>query len=500
MNQDTTGNDFDVAIVGYGPVGATLANLLGQEGLKVAVFEREKSVYHQPRASHLDGETMRVYQSASLSKEIDEITIGAKGYDYINAEGQLLLKLRRDEGRGPQGWDHHYRFYQPALELTLRKGVERFDQVRVFLQNEVLNIVEAENHAVLKVLDKEEGTVRKFSAAYVVGCDGARSLVRSIMGTPMEDLGLHQPWLVIDIKLKRPVDLPINGIQFCNPKRPITYVPQIGSYDRYRWEIRVLPGEAKEDMERPERIWDLLSPWVKPEDAELERASVYIFHALLAQGWRKGRMILAGDAAHMTPPFLGQGMCAGVRDVANLAWKLKLVIQNKVSDALLDSYEAERSPNVREYIQMAVELGEIIATLDPISAAERDQRMLEAPQSLTEPVPPLGRGLHGNAPAPAGTLFPQPELDNGMKLDDAIGLRFAVIGYSAVIESAPLEAKKLWETIGAAVLFAEQGAEITQWLDENGVKAVIIRPDRYVLGAAANAAELYEISGLLPLA
>ncbi|SDM48049.1 bifunctional 3-(3-hydroxy-phenyl)propionate/3-hydroxycinnamic acid hydroxylase [Bacillus sp. OK048] len=490
--------EFDVAIVGYGPIGAAFANLLGQEGLKVAIFEREKSVYHMPRASHLDGESMRIIQAMNLGEELEEVMIGAKGYEYINSEGKLLLELKRSGDKGPQGWNQHYRFYQPDFEKVLRTGVKRFSNVHVFLFHDVIGVQESKDMATLKVENKTEEKVFNVTASYVIGCDGAKSLVREVMGTPLEDLGLHQPWLVVDAKLKQPVDMPKNGIQFCNPARPITYVPQIGDYDRYRWEIRVLPGEEKEEMERPEKVWDFLRPWITPENAEIERATVYIFHSLIARGWRKGRLLLAGDAAHMTPPFLGQGLCAGLRDAANLTWKLKMVIQDGANSSLLDTYETERYQHVKEYIKMAVELGKIIATLDPVESEKIHRKLLESPPSMEEPCPPLGEGLHGELPSPAGNLFLQPRMDDGSLLDDNLGYRFAVIGDPKVLEAVKEETKRRWESIGVVVV-SDPGIEMNQWLKDQHLSAILLRPDRYLLGAASNSSELDVVSQHLPL-
>ncbi|MGG1662076.1 bifunctional 3-(3-hydroxy-phenyl)propionate/3-hydroxycinnamic acid hydroxylase [Brevibacillus sp. NRS-1366] len=319
---------YDVAIVGYGPAGETLANLLGQAGKKVIVFEKEESVYHAPRASHLDGEVMRIYQSIGLAEKIEKVTIGAKGYHFLNAEGRLLTELVRRDGKGPHGWNHHYRFHQPVLEGLLRKGAERFGNVHVHLCHEVTRIEQNEHHSAILAKNRKDGTTRETKALYTIGCDGARSTVAKWMGTVKRDVGLHEPWLVVDIKLKRQVNLPNTGIQYCEPARPTTFIPYVGARDRFRWEMKVLPGETKEELEEPERVWELLSRWLTPEDAELERAAVYMFHSTITERWRNNRLFLAGDAAHQMPPFLGQGMCAGIRDVANLSWKLAINTPN----------------------------------------------------------------------------------------------------------------------------------------------------------------------------
>ena len=227
--------------------------------------------------------------------------------------------------------------------------------------------------ATLQVKDLQSGNTQAVQARYVVGCDGARSMVRKAMGTAMVDLGLHQPWLVFDVRLKADVPgLPDHTVQHCDPARPMTYCNVTGN--RRRWEIMLMPGDDPAQLVQPETLWQLVSKWVTPEQADIERAVIYTFHSVIAEGWRQGRLLLAGDAAHQTPPFLGQGMCAAIRDASNLAWKLEAVLRGHADDALLDTYESERSPHVRAFIDLAVKLGDIIQTTDPQAARERDAK------------------------------------------------------------------------------------------------------------------------------
>ncbi len=301
----------DVAILGYGPVGALLANLLGQAGLSVEVFERDRQIYDLPRAVHFDGEVMRIFQSVGLAERIAAATrTSSKGMHFVNAEGRTLMIRRGLDGPGPHGWANNWYFHQPELEAILRAGVERFTNMTVHLGHEVTS-------------------VDQLDARYVVGCDGARSLVRQAIGSRQHDLGLHQPWLVVDLLCDsdspRVKALPDHTIQLCDPARPMTVV-HVGSRRR-RWEIMLMPGDDPARLTEPAVFWPMMQRWLGPEDAVLERAAVYTFHSLVQEGWRKGRLLLAGDACHQTPPFLGQGMCAGMRDAANLAWKLAAVLR-----------------------------------------------------------------------------------------------------------------------------------------------------------------------------
>lgn len=490
---------FDVAIVGYGPVGAALANLLGQAGLSVAVFEREAAIYPLPRAIHFDGEVMRIFHGMGLKEEVGMVSRpGDKPMSFVNASGRTLLVRGGTSLNGPHGCANNHYFHQPELEAMLREGVKRFASVRVFRRHEVASVDEADDCVNLVVEDLAAGTRAAFRARHVVGCDGARSMVRRAMGSQMEDLGLHQPWLVFDALLKRDASLPDHTVQYCNPSRPATYCKVIGN--RRRWEIMIMPGDDPETIARPESVWNLVSRWITPEDADIERAVVYTFHSVIARGWRRGRLMLAGDSAHQTPPFLGQGMCAGIRDAANLAWKLALVARGKAPESLLDTYESEREPHVREFIALAVRLGDVIQTTDPAVAALRDSRFqADAPTIFEFPAPGIGPGVRATGAAPVGQPFPQPALADGRMLDEATGQRFAVIGRRALLEGADLLTRERWRATDCA-LVDDASPAVREWLDAQQVSAVLIRPDRYIVGTARDAQELARVTACLPRA
>lgn len=488
---------YDVAIVGYGPTGAVLANFLGAAGLRVAVFEREAGILDLPRAVAFDGEVMRVFQALGLAERLAPVVRPSAGMRYLSARGETLVVREAARGEGPQGWAIHNLFHQPALEQALREGVARHPEVDVFSRHDVRSVADGGAGATLEVEDLAQRTVRTVSAAWVVGCDGARSLVRRAIGADHEDLGLHQPWLVVDFVLERDVDLPLTTVQYCEPARPTTYVNVVGN--RRRWEIMLMPGDDPETIAAPASTWRLVSRWLKPGDARLERSAVYTFHSLIAQRWRAGRLLIAGDAAHQTPPFLGQGMCAGIRDAANLAWKLALVVRGVAPERLLDSYESERLPHVREFIALAVRMGGIIQTTDPAVAAERDRRLAAggAPELLVYPTPQLGPGVRDDAPPPTGVVFPQPRLDDGRRLDDALGNAFAVLGAADAIAGAAPDTHRRWAALGVVVV-DRPGAAVNGWLAEHGAQALVLRPDRYVMGLARTAADLDRLTRLVP--
>jgi 3-(3-hydroxy-phenyl)propionate hydroxylase len=490
---------YDVAIVGYGPAGVVLANLLGRAGFRVAALDREAAIYPLPRAIHFDGEVMRALCDLGLKRELEAVTRpGVKGMHFVNAAGDVLLVRGGTALEGPHGCANNHYYHQPDLEAVLREGAKRYPNVEVFLRHEVFAIAEDAEGVTLSVENMANGTLGPMRARYVVGCDGARSLVRRLMGSTMVDLGLHQPWLVFDAILKRPVDLPDYTVQHCDPARPATSCNVIGK--RRRWEIMLMPGDDPLAIARPESVWKLVSRWITPEDADLERAVVYTFHSVIAKGWRRGRLMIAGDAAHQTPPFLGQGLCAGVRDVVNLAWKLERVLHGQSTDALLDTYETEREPHVRAFIELAVRLGDIIQTTDPAVAAERDARFRAgSPEIFEFPAPGLGPGVRDAAGAPTGQPFPQPRLADGRRFDDAVGQRFALMAERGLITAADAATRARWQQVDAAVL-DDSEPEVRDWLERHGVAAVLLRPDRYILGLARDAAELAKLCALLPIA
>ncbi|MGU7773823.1 bifunctional 3-(3-hydroxy-phenyl)propionate/3-hydroxycinnamic acid hydroxylase MhpA [Burkholderia sp. MR1-5-21] len=493
------GREFDVAIVGCGPTGAVLANLLGKVGIRVVVFEREGGPNPLPRAIHFDGECMRVFQSIGLSDRISSIArVAPAGTRFINSHGKTLLVRRGFEQAGPHGWAVNWYFHQPLLERELRKGLERFSSVALKLRHEVLEVQHGAERVSIAVQDRSApGNRLNFTAKYVVGCEGARSLVRRSMNTETEDLGLHQPWLVVDLlvdpKSPRVKDLPDYSIQFCDPRRPISIIYVEGN--RRRWEIMLMPGDDPYRMADPERFWPMLSRWIGPDDGIIERSAVYTFHSLISRGWRQGRLLLGGDSCHQMPPFLGQGLCAGVRDAANLAWKLGAVIKDGADAALLDTYEAERRPHVETFIKLAVKLGRMIQTTDPQYAAERDRLLATGDPAIFQfPEPQLGPGVREDGPLPSGGIFPQPRLPDGRPMDEVTGGGFCVIGQQSVIDAVDADIHRLWRRLGLVVLVADGMPEVSRALSERNASGVILRPDAYVFGIARSAGELTRLS------
>ena len=476
----------DIAVVGGGPVGASLLNLLGVHGLSAIGFEREAAAGHSPRAGSFDGEVMRIFQAAGLAEAIEPTVSPGVGLRLENEAGTTLLAMDNREAFGPQGWAASYRMYQPTLERLLREGLERFDGVELRAAHEVTDVGQEPDHAWLDVRNLASGERQRVRAKYVIGCDGAASLVRPRIGARFACLAPDQPYLVVDARPKRKLDLPREGTLFCWPSRPHYWR---GLAPWLRWELKVMPHDDPTTMTMPATVYRLLKDWITPADADIERAVIYTFHSLLADRWRRGRILLAGDAAHVQPPFMGQGLCSGLRDVSNLVWKLAAVVRG-AGEALLDTYETERSPHARACIEEATRIGDIVTMVDPVAAAERDARILGGSRELAPITPRMGPGLHGDAAEPAGTLSPQPRLEDGRRLDDLTGLGFGAVARPDLAREVPATSH--------VALVSEPGELVEPLLAAYDAAAVVIRPDRYVLGVAHDAAQLRRLLALVP--
>ncbi|NKJ44798.1 bifunctional 3-(3-hydroxy-phenyl)propionate/3-hydroxycinnamic acid hydroxylase [Novosphingobium sp. SG720] len=486
---------FDVAIIGYGPSGASLANLLERQGRRVLVIEQFPSSYPLPRATHIDGEAMRILQATGIGEALaPKLGIYAR-MRFENAQGEMLIDWPRSIAPGTHGWRDSNRFHQPDLENALQARLARSSLVTVHRGLRVTALAQdAERVAITARNDRGETT--EFAARFVVGCDGANSTVRGLIGAELKVLAPSQQWLVADFIMQPGApELPEGTVQYCDPARPFTYIEGAGL--RRRWEVMLMPGDDPATFAEPERVYALLKRWITPEHTVLERAVVYTFGSAIASRWRNGRILVAGDAAHQTPPFLGQGLCSGLRDIINIAWKIDWALDGRASPDLLDSYQQELAPHVSQYIAEANRIGDIIQETDPDKARRRDALLLDQPQVLTPIRPRLGGSLWGQQHDPvAGTLAAQPRLPDGRLLDDRVGLHVAVIARAGTVaQLAPASQVRLQRARAVTV-----EGECDAYLDQLGTDAVIIRPDHYIFGTAATPAELDDLVAALPLA
>jgi 2-polyprenyl-6-methoxyphenol hydroxylase-like FAD-dependent oxidoreductase len=475
--------DVDVAIVGYGPTGALLAILLAQRGWRVEVLERRPEPYPLPRAVHFDHEVGRILQSAGVAGRLSGRTEPASIYEWRNAAGDTLLRIGRDPAQSLSGWPESNMFHQPELEAILDARVRELPGVRVRRGCEVTELETTPDDVALRCRTRS-GQELALRARYAVGCDGANSRVREAIGAGWHDLGFRFDWLVADVVLDAPRAFEPANWQLCDPARPTTIVS--GGPGRRRWEFMRLPQESVEALSCEDSAWRLLAPWdVRPDNAKLLRHAVYTFRACWAEPWRRGRALLAGDAAHLMPPFAGQGMCAGMRDAANLAWKLDLVLAGRAPDALLDSYESERMPHARSAIEMSMALGELICVASRSAAEERDARLLaQTRDPIAPPLPPLGPGCFADT-SHARELCVHPRLRSGW-LDDVHGARFALVSPDLDPGTALDAGRRAWlASLGGVCLRLDDAdGRATRWFRERGIAVALQRPDFAVFGTA----------------
>ncbi|MEV1000154.1 bifunctional 3-(3-hydroxy-phenyl)propionate/3-hydroxycinnamic acid hydroxylase [Nonomuraea sp. NPDC050202] len=535
-----------VLVAGAGPTGVAAATLLAGYGVRSLVVDPHPGVYPLPRAVHLDDEVHRILQRMGVAEEFTAVSTPAAGMRLVDAGLRTIAEFRRDRGAGRHGWPQANMFDQPDLESLLRANLSRRPEVELLPSTEVVRVEqEVPGPARVRVLlrDAGGGREREVWAHAVLGCDGANSLIRRGIGARMRDLGFADRWLVVDVRCVEPLDVWDGTYQVCDPERAATFM-RIGP-ERYRWEFRMREGETEAELTRPERLAGLLAPWVAGVPLErltVLRQAAYTFRAQVADRWRRGRVFLLGDAAHLTPPFIGQGMGAGLRDAANLAWKLALVLSEGGSERLLDTYEAERAPHVTRTVRLAVTIGRAMTGGRERGASVRRLLLsrtgrLPAAHTLaargTSPRLRPGPLVRGVAGLP-GTLAPQPWVEvrgeageRLVRLDDLLGDSFAVLALGPLHEDLAALARRLRAVVvhvrrppvaggtgqaggaggpGSAAGTGQAGSAggtggaggvcagdtavvvadgtLERWLRDARTAAVLVRPDRVVLAAA----------------
>ena len=510
--------DYDVAIVGYGPVGQALAVLLGLMRYRVAVFERFSTPYPLPRACVIDDEAMRILQRIGVAREFAQLVVPTSGeYIWLNARNETLYNFKHP-AQGISGWPARSLMYQPDLERLLHARVATLATVEINRGWQATAYEDQGDCAELTVetsscedRDTEAAAagVRRLTARYVVGADGAHSFVRRAAHLEWMDLGFKADWLVVDFRPHHPektLDMP-EAAQICDPARPITVMRHLGRR-HVRWEMMLLPGETADEVSQHERVWPMIARWVSPEDGVIERAAVYTFRSGVAQSWVRGPAILVGDAAHLMPPFLGQGLCSGMRDALSLAWRLDLLLRGVANPTLLDSYEEERKTHVTAVIARAVALGKVVCITDPVAAARRDARIRAGVAHPIPPFPQLTSGLlyHASTDSPVaaatGRLSPQGRVRRG----GANGLFDDVVGYGWTVMTLDGDAEKHLAADQLAFLaslnthfvsfgegdnaLADVGGHYRSFLAELNARALIVRPDFNIFAAASSMAEM----------
>lgn len=470
-------SDCDVLICGLGPVGQLLALLLAEQGVHVVAVDEANEPYDLPRAAVLDDEVLRIFQAAGIDQRVLADTQVQPAVSYITARGRTfeVFKFRQGELGHPPLVSIH----QPSMERTMVAVLRERGEVDLRWGQRLETVDRAAEQVTAWIRPTEGGHSEPITSRYLVGCDGARSAVRSRLRVPFSGLTFVQRWLVVDTLVDRPLAKAPHPHFVGDPNRPNVCLPM--SPGRHRWEWMLHPGEDQAPFLEPARIRELLQPWIGDERVDVERAVVYTFHARTAARWRVGRVLLAGDAAHVMPPFVGQGFSSGARDAGNLAWKLDAVL-NGAPEQLLDSYEAERRPHVTSMQKFAVRWGSVVQTTHPRVGQVRDTVIelldrsggLHWIQQRAKPLPTCATGAFASAPArlpfrrAVGSLFPQPSVD-GRRLDDLLGPGWSAVSASSEM-SGPLRE--------AGLNVVEQSG--SEWLARNQSQWAILRPDRYV--------------------
>lgn len=496
---------FDVAVVGYGPTGLAAASLLGQSGHRVVVCERWPSLYGLPRLTHIDDETARAIQAAG---NVDDALrdSGLAEYVWVNGNDEELLRIPATPD-GPMGFPTHISMYQPDVEAAIDHRIRGLANVDVRQGFSVTGLNDGASDIELTIVPWKAAPPvepQRLRARFVIAADGSKSDIRELLGIERDDFGFNERWLNFDTEWLHPAPAEFRATkQYCDPARGHMYM-LVGGH-RQRFEFALLPGESTEEFERADKAWRLLSEahGLGPTDVRIIKQIVYTFEARIARRWRDGRVFLAGDAAHTMPPYLGQGACSGIRDSINLAWKLDLVLRGLADESLLDSYEIERRPHVTAITEMAIKLGAIANTHDPVAAAQRDAAFKAGQTPPPAVMPTIGGGVVRNQPdgsvSPrAGGIVPQGRVTVGEltgRLDDVIGHGFALIATTDAAAALRTDQRRFLEDLGCRIVLL--GHDV---IDEDGVHgaylaeldavAYLARPDFVLFGAAADAREI----------
>jgi 3-(3-hydroxy-phenyl)propionate hydroxylase len=471
--------DYDVIICGLGPVGQLLALLLGDLGVRTLAFDRAPGVYPLPRAAVVDDEVLRIFQSVGLDDAILEHSQPQPRASIVTAAGRAVVILNAQTGH--LGHPPLVSINQPGIERTMLAALASRTTVET-RRGVALDVIDRHaDHVEVYVRAVEGGRTERLTAGWLIGCDGGTSAVRARMQIPFEGATAPQRWIVVDAKVDRPLARVPHPHFIGRAERPIVSLPM--SPGRHRWEWMLHPGEDATPFLEPEWVAGAVKEWLEGEAVEIERAIVYTFHTRTAARWRRGRVLLAGDAAHVMPPFAGQGFSSGARDAANLAWKLAAVLSG-APEALLDTYEQERRPHVAAMQRLANVMGGFVQATSSSRVRARDlwlnaidgTRLQRFIAGHVKPLPTYGAGAFAVPPhrfpprRTVGTLFPQTD-----RLDDQLPTGWAALAIDAVATSLLRE---------AGLTVVDPGAD-GAWLIGRGLSFVLLRPDRYVFAAGS---------------
>jgi 3-(3-hydroxy-phenyl)propionate hydroxylase len=485
----------DVVVIGGGPVGTTALAMLGRVGLTAIGLEKDREMWPTARAVHFDGETFRTLQSLGIASRFQEVTIPMRDVEIVNEAGDVLVHALTDR-LGTQAWNDHTSFHQPDIERLVRGVVEATPGVELRGGVTATSVRNVDGGVEVTAVDAD-GAEQTLRARWAIAADGARSGVRHGLGIEADKYGEDAQWLVVDGQLIGAPGYAADMIQFGRHTRPALWLRLPGS--RVRMEFMLVPGDDPEEIVTPAAVERISRGILQADRFVPDRQAIYTFRGRIAQQWRSGNVFLAGDAAHQAPPLFGQGLCAGLRDVANLVWKLDFVARGLAGEELLDTYESERKPHATFWVETAAKQAVVIQTTDPEVAKGRDEYIRTHPEATAEPTSPaLGSGLHeADRDERAGRLSMQPILADGTRLDELVGPHFLVAASREVYDALPEPVKERLDEDADVVILLDP-AQVGQLLDSVHAQAAVIRPDRYILGVGDTAGDLERLIREIP--
>lgn len=488
--------DADVIVVGGGPVGVGALALLGRLGLTAIGFEKETEMWPTARAVHFDGEVMRVLQTLGIAEELAKVTKPMMTMHMQNEDREQLVSVPTGQ-LGSQGWHNDVTFHQPDVERLLRGVVEETADVELRCGVEVIHFQNLDE-GVRVTVRETDGSQGVYTARWLIGADGAKSFVRRSLEIGADKYGEDARWVVVDGHLHDSPGYEDDMIFLLHHTRPAMWIRLPGT--RVRMEFMVMDDDDPDEIITPEAI-ERISYGVLPASKfDPERQAIYMFRGRIAKSWRQGNVFLAGDAAHLAPPCFGQGLCAGLRDIANLAWKLDLVKRGQADASILDTYESERKPHAKFWVEQAVTAAGFLQTTDAEAAARRDANIRANPMAAAPVSPPLGAGLHrGALDEQAGRLSVQPILTDDIRLDDTLGVRFVLAAQPEMYEQLDEALRARIEDSRDIVVLLDP-TKNAQVLEASNALAAVVRPDRYIFGTASDKAQLQDLIEALPLA
>ena len=493
-------HDYDVAIIGLGPVGSFAALLLEKRGLKVLAIDKDKDIYSLPRAVSISDQGLRMAQEVDIDDIYIDNSSELGGAGFVDENLKFIGEAINLKGfTTPNGWAPMRLFHQPYTDKEIRKKIEE-TSINTLLHHELLNVKNRDKDVLFTIKNLEDSTEVECTSKYLIGADGGSSSLRKLLKISQEDLHYNRDWVIVDVELTATNRLEDKAIQVCDPERIGTFIPAHLPFRR--WEFIIYEDEDKNDFNDDKKIQELISRWLNPSEYKIIRKAIYQFHSVLAHDFRKGNCFLMGDAAHQNPPFMGEGMMSGYRDAFNLAWKISYVINNGFSDVLLDSYQEERRPHAKFVVENSAGIGELMEAYAQASDPNEVPKELVAKGYGSFVLPNLDEGLFYGGKAldslAAGQLFPQivvyEDGEISERKDCLFGDGFTLISQHEI--SISDSHRDFLNKLNCNYLILDKEIiDSNPWVKgflELG-NTFIVRPDKYIYGCSGNDVSLEQI-------